>query len=101
MESKRNGLDFDVLGLNIKLKAGDDNNSVNPEEVIQLVRAESEKIFASNPTLAVDKVAVLVALKLAEDKLKLDKEYRENIEKLHVSAEDALQYIEEVSPTTV
>ena len=45
-------------------------------------------------------MAVLLALKFAGEKLALEKEYRENITQLRMTAVDALQYIEDVSPTT-
>jgi hypothetical protein len=50
--------------------------------------------------LSQSQVAVLLALKFAGEKLALEKEYRENIRLLRTTAADALQYIEEVSPTT-
>ena len=53
-----------------------------------------------SPGLSQSQVAVLLALKFAGEKLALEKEYRENINQLRATAADALQFIEDVSPTT-
>ena len=89
---------FEVLGLKLKLSAKEEGRGV-ASEAVALVRTEADKILSRSPNLDRSEVAVLVALKLASEKLGLEGEYRDNIERLHVAAEDALQYIEEASPT--
>ncbi len=94
-----NNLEFDVLGLNVKFKAEDQQNgAARPEDIVQLVRQEALALSAKSPTLERSKIAVLVALKLASDKLNLEQECQTNIDKLQSSARDALGFIEEVIP---
>lgn len=91
---------FEVLGYKLKLKQDEKLEGVSPSDIVGFVQAESEKIFKQSPQLAPHQVAVLLALKFAGEKLALEKEYRENITHLRMTANDALQYIEDVSPTT-
>lgn len=91
---------FEVLGYKIKLKNDERLDGVSPTDIVDFVQTEAQKIFKQSPQLAPHQVAVLLALKFAGEKLALEKEYRENITELRTSAADALQYIEEVSPTT-
>lgn len=91
---------FEVLGLKLKLKKDETLEGVEPSDIVGYVQSEALKIMSSTPGLNQSQVAVLVALKLAGEKLALEKEYRENINQLQSCAVDALQYIEEVSPTT-
>jgi len=96
--SNGNNLEFDVLGLNVKFKAEDQNGAARPEDIVRLVREEALMIQAKSPTLERSKIAVLVALKLASDKINLEQECQTNIDKLQSSAKDALSFIEEVIP---
>jgi hypothetical protein len=91
---------FEVLGYKIKLKKDELLEGVRPTDIVGFVQTEASKIFKQSPELAPHQVAVLLALKFAGEKLALEKEYRENINQLRMTAVDALQYIEEVSPTT-
>lgn len=101
MDSNRDNLDYEVLGYKVKMKPGHSSAEANPDSVVELVREEANKILDRAPNLDRGQVALLVALKLANEKLVLESEYRENIDKLHATAGDALQFIEEVAPTTV
>lgn len=91
---------FEVLGYRIKLKKDEKLEGVSPSDIVGFVQSEAQIIFKQSPQLAPHQVAVLLALKFAGEKLALEKEYRENITQLRLTAVDALQYIEEVSPTT-
>lgn len=91
---------FEVLGYRIKLKKDEKLEGVSPNDIVGYVQSEADVLYKQSPNLAPHQVAVLLALKFAGEKLALEKEYRENIAQLHTSAIDALQYIEEVSPTT-
>ena len=91
---------FEVLGQKIKLKNDESLDGIGPSDIVGYVQSEALKIISSSPGLGQSQVAVLLALKLAGEKLALEKEYRENINLLRRTAVDALQYIEEVSPTT-
>lgn len=101
MEKVVKDLEFEVLGQKIKLRADEGASSVPPELIVSTVLEEAKKIHEKSPHLSQAQLATLVALKLASEKLSLDKEYRETIEELQLTAKDALQYIEEVSPSTV
>jgi len=91
---------FEVLGFKIKLKKDEKLEGISPTDIVGFVQSEASIIFKQSPQLAPHQVAVLLALKFAGEKLALEKEYRENINQLRATAVDALQYIEEVSPTT-
>lgn len=91
---------FEVLGQKIKLKRDELLDGIGPSDIVGFVQSEALKIINQSPWLSQSQVAVLLALKLAGEKLSLEKEYRENIGLLKKTATDALQYIEEVSPTT-
>ena len=91
---------FEVLGQKLKLKKNDLLEGIGPSDIVGYVQSEALKIMNSSPGLSQSQVAVLLALQFAGEKLALEKEYRENISLLRSSALDALQYIEEVSPTT-
>ncbi len=100
MENNRKDLEFDVLGYSIKLKPSEEN-SLSPSEIIEYVRERAEKIQDTNPNLDRGQVAILVALGLAVEKKNLEKDFRDNVENLQLSANDALNFIEEVSPTSL
>ncbi|MBY0415817.1 MAG: hypothetical protein K2Q18_16720 [Bdellovibrionales bacterium] len=91
---------FEVLGYKLRLKKDESLEGISPTDIVGFVQSEASKIFKQSPQLAPHQVAVLLALKFAGEKLAMEKEYRENIMQLRSTAVDALQYIEEVSPTT-
>lgn len=91
---------FEVLGQKLKLKQDEKLSGIGPSDIVGFVQSEALKIISSSPQLSQNQVAVLLALKFAGEKLAIEKEYRENINLLRSTAIDALQYIEEVSPTT-
>lgn len=82
--------EFNVLGCKVTVKP-EQNDSHNAKAVIDLVLREIEELRLKRPKLRDTDVAVLVALKLATDKLQLENEYKENILKLEESLETALQ----------
>ncbi len=91
---------FEVLGYRLKLKKNEELNGISPSDIVGFVQSEAQKIFKDSPQLAPHQVAVLLALKFAGEKLALEKEFHESINQLRSTAIDALQYIEDVSPTT-
>lgn len=93
-------MDFEVLGFKLKLKPSVDGRS-DPREVLDLVREEADRISSRSPSLDRGEVAILVALKMACDRLDIEREYRDNIESFSATAKDALRCIEGVSQTTV
>jgi cell division protein ZapA (FtsZ GTPase activity inhibitor) len=101
MNSLKEETEFDVLGYSLKLSSTRGEDRIAPAEVVSYLLKEANQIRENAPHLEPGQVAILAALKIAEERLALDIEYHENVDKLQSSARDALQFIEEVSPTTV
>ena len=97
-------MDFVVLGHSVRLGPGpmndEDDTSLLPEDVVSVVKQEAKKIQEQTPGLSLGQDSVLVALKLASDKLRMEKDFKDNLLKLELTAKDALRYIEEVAPST-
>ena len=90
---------FTVLGQEINFKPQEETDLVSPKEVVDLVNAEAEEISQALPHLESNQVAILVALKLAQQNLSNEKKTSEELNRIRSSAMDALKYIEEVSPS--
>ena len=82
--------EFNVLGCKVKYRPLQ-NDSQNAKAFIELVLREIEELKSKRPMLRDTDVAVLVALKLATEKIELEDEYKSNILKLEESLEMALQ----------
>lgn len=82
--------EFNVLGCKVKVRPSL-NDSHNAKAVVDLVLQEIQQLKAQRPLLRDTDVAVLVALKIATEKLELEDEYKANILKLEASLETALQ----------
>jgi cell division protein ZapA (FtsZ GTPase activity inhibitor) len=82
--------EFDVLGCKVTYKP-ERNDSHNAKAVIDLIIREIDDLRLKRPKLRDTDVAVLVALKIATEKLQLEDEYKVNILKLEASLETALQ----------
>ena len=83
-------IEYNVLGCKVRVRP-DQNDSHNAKAVIDLVNAEIEQLKSARPLLRDTDLAVLVALKVATEKMQLEDEYRDNIIKLEGSLETALQ----------
>lgn len=81
--------EFNVLGCKVKLRP-EQNDIHIAKAVIDLVDAEVQQLKISRPMLRDTDVAVLVALKMATEKMQLEDEYKNNILKLEKSLESAL-----------
>lgn len=81
--------EFNVLGCKVKVQP-EQNDSHMARAVIDFVQAEVSALKSSRPMLRDTDVAVLVALKIAREKLQVEEEYKENILKLEESLENAL-----------
>ncbi len=84
--------EFNVLGCKVKYRP-EQNDIHIAKAVIDLVIAEVAQLKASRPSLRDTDVAVLVALKIATEKLQLEDEYKNNFFKLENSLETALQAV--------
>lgn len=82
--------EFNVLGCKVKFRP-EQNDSHNAKAVIDLVLSEVNELKSKRPMLRDTDVAVLVALKMATEKLQVEEEYKENILKLEKSLESALE----------
>ncbi len=83
-------IEYNVLGCKVRVRP-DQNDSHNAKAVVDLINAEIQQLKISRPQLRDTDVAVLVALKVATEKMQLEDEYKQNIFKLEESLETALQ----------
>lgn len=83
-------VEFSVLGCKVKYRP-EQNDSHIAKAVIDLVLAEVQQLKTTRPQLKDTDVAVLVALKMATEKLQVEDEYKESILKLEGSLEKALE----------
>ncbi len=90
-------LEFEILGCSVKFKsdtgASGLPDGVEARAVVALVEDEIKALKSKAPDLDDGKVAILAALKIAADKLELELEYRDNIDRLQNSATKALRYM--------
>ncbi len=84
--------EFNVLGCKVKYRP-EQNDSHIAKAVLDLICAEVEALKTSRPSLRDTDVAVLVALKMATEKMQIEDEYKKNILKLEESLETALQAV--------
>ncbi len=102
MDKQLSVIEFEILGYKVKLRENDGSDSgVSPHDVVELVRRESNKIMDKAPQLSSGEVALLVALQLAQENLEVSKSYSEELATLKEKAGEALNLIEDVSPTTL
>jgi cell division protein ZapA (FtsZ GTPase activity inhibitor) len=97
MTVKNEGLEYNILGCPIRMKA-DEGDSSSAQRAVDLVNKEIEQLRSQNPGLKDVETAVLIALKLASEKIDIEGEYKENVFALRSGINDALNFIEEVSP---
>ncbi len=98
MTNSLENLEFNVLGYPVRFKPDEDLEHVSPKEVVAHVLQEVDALQSSMPGLEKNKMLVLLALKLAEDRLVIEKEFKQSVEKFNSIASDALQYIEDSAP---
>lgn len=84
--------EFNVLGCKVKYRP-EQNDSHTAKAVIDLVIREIEELKLKRPMLRDTDVAVLVALKMATEKMQIEDEYKTNILELEESLETALQAV--------
>jgi cell division protein ZapA len=84
-------IEYNVLGCKVRVRRPDQNESDNAKAVVDLINAEIQQLKISRPQLRDTDVAVLIALKVAKEKMQLEDEYKNNILKLEESLETALQ----------
>ncbi len=94
-----NELDFEILGQKLKFRSSSSEGNVDGLSVMTYIENEVERLRKQYPRLDNTKLAVLLAVRMAEEKLKTDLEYKNSVEKFGVLASDALSYIDEVYPS--
>lgn len=99
MKTNEGNTDFDVLGYTVTFRPSTEEGQIAPEQVLDYVRKEANIIKRNSPNLDSGQIAVLLALKLAKENFDLKNDFKDNIDRLQASANDALQYFEEVVPT--
>ena len=98
MDQFNESCDYEVLGFNVKFKPESGKPSTEARDIVEFVNKEAFQIKDQYPSLDNGQVAILLALKLAKENMKLNKEYKENIYQLQKSAMDALQTMDEITP---
>ncbi len=92
----KNQTEFNILGCSIRVTSDEDNTKAI--RAIELLHEEIRKVKASRPSLKDSDVAVLSALNLASKCLDTEAEFKDSIFALKAGVEDALSYVEKVSP---
>lgn len=91
--------EHDVLGFRIKVHPNEEQKAKVPSQrVIDFVQDRVEQVKRKFPHLDNAQIAVLVAMNCARERLEIEDEYRENIESIELSATQALNMIESISP---
>lgn len=93
--------EFEVLGYKVKLREQGDSTGVSASEVVDLVKRESDKIMVKAPHLSNGEVALLVALQMAKENIEINQQFQSDLGSLKEKAGQALNLIEEVSPTNL
>ena len=99
MEKVREEKEFNVLGYSIKFTPNEEEEGISALETVQYVTKLAQQIRQKAPHLDNGQIATLTALQIANEKLSNERDFETNINKLHSTATDALQFIEEVSPS--
>lgn len=91
-------LEFDVMGTRVKFSPTPEER-VASEDIVNLVSTKFSDLRKKHPELSEKDIAILTALGFAQEKLELKMEFKEGIENLESSINQALGYIEESSQT--
>ena len=92
-----NTLEFTVLGQSVRFRT-DGNNEGSAEPAVEYVKKVSQELQNKLSISDLNQLAVLTALKIAQDKINLEGDYKKDISDLQSTAKDALDMIEEVVP---
>jgi cell division protein ZapA (FtsZ GTPase activity inhibitor) len=89
-------IDVEILGCRIKTRPEDNERDV-ARAVVQLVQKEVAELKKSRPEMRSTDVAVLVALKMATEKVKLEQEFKTTVLRLEGSMEQAMSQLQQQS----
>ena len=98
MKSGKNVLEFEVLGFKVKFKPEGEDQPVSALEVVECVNKEANNLIDNFPQLSQGELSVLLALHFAKKNMAIEKEYKNNIQRLNKTACDALNLVETISP---
>lgn len=93
MTEKSQEVEYNVLGCKVKYRPEHNDDHI-ALAVLEMVNDEVKQLKENRPSLRDTDVAVLVALKVATEKLRIEDEYKKTILKLEESLEQALQSVE-------
>lgn len=93
MTDKSQEAEVEILGCQVKLRPADQDREV-AAAVVDLVKAEVEDLRKARPSLRETDVAVLVALKMAMEKVKLEHEFKTAVLRLEGSLESAAAHLQ-------
>ncbi len=94
MENNKNASEYDILGFRLKVTA-ERHSDVSAQEVVGYINQRVIELQKLYPQFSSDKIAVLLALQIAEERLVLDKEYQANVELVEGKARKALGFLGE------
>jgi cell division protein ZapA (FtsZ GTPase activity inhibitor) len=100
MTVNNKGLEFNILGSQVRLSAQESDDS-RAKAAIELVQKEVETMKNQNSRLKDTDIAVLVALKMATQKLEVESDFQTSVGSLKQGINEALEFIEVVSPGSI
>lgn len=100
MESLREPAEFDVFGFKVRFKPSGEYSFVSAQDVVDVVNREAYDLKSRMAGLNQSQIAILVALKIASEKIALEHEFKESLDKLSRDAKDALKYIDEAGASS-
>lgn len=93
-----NGTDFEVLGLRVKAKSVNEGK-LSTKEIVEFVNFEASKLRKEIPGLDNGKLAVLVALELAQQQLTLKNDMKVKVDHLASQSENVLSLLDSILPS--
>ena len=100
MTVNNKGLEFNILGSQVRLSAQESEDE-KAKLAIDQVQSEVEKLKSQNSRLKDTDIAVLVALKMATQKIEVENDFKDSVSSLKSGINEALEFIEVVSPGSI
>ena len=90
---------FNILGHEVKLSTDRLDIKASPEEIVDYVRKVAGSIKERSAGLDNGQIFLLAALKIAEQRIELAHEYKENVNILQSSLVETLDFIDQATLT--
>jgi cell division protein ZapA (FtsZ GTPase activity inhibitor) len=87
---------FEILGHKLKLRSQLEGG-LDPHQVVAAVQQEIHLLKNQFPKLDPSQLAIMVSLKLAQDKLQLEKKFNEKLKLANLKANDILNHIDKIT----